>query len=125
VQREAGVLEVGRGCARHVRHDLAVVVGLLADRGDVDHANARLEGARPQSGKVRARRGEHRQPLLEQPRVHLPVGVDEVLPGEAGDGRPQRDGEDRGGVGGRPRRQPGVDHDRAALRLLSGHDAPP
>jgi len=123
VQGEAEVLELARRGARHVRPDLVVVVGLLAEGGDVDHTDAGAHGPGAQLGQLLAPRGQHGQALLEEPGMRLAVGVDEVGADEARDGGAERDAQHRRGVGGEAGREVDVEHDHAALRGLSGHGA--
>jgi len=124
VQGEAEVLEVGRGGARDVRADVLVVVRLLADGRDVDDADPGAQRAGAEIGQRVALGPQHRKPLLEQPGMHLAVGVDEVRAGEPADGGAERDRQHGGGVGRQAGRQLGVDDDHAALRSLSGRHGP-
>jgi hypothetical protein len=106
-----------------VRADIFVVVRLLADDRDVDDADPGGQRSGPQLGQLLARGAQHGEPLLEQSRMHLAVGVDEIGARQPGDGGAQRHGEHRGGVGGQAGREAGVDDDHAAFRALSGHRA--
>jgi hypothetical protein len=91
VQGEAEVLEVGRRGARDVRVNVVVVVRLLADGRDVDDADPGGQRPGAQIGQGVARGAQHGEPLLEQPRVHLAVGIDEIRAGEPRDGGAERD----------------------------------
>jgi len=125
VQGEAEVLEVGRRGARDVRPDLVVVVRLLAEGRDVDHADTGVDRAGAQVRQRLPRRAEHGQPGREQPGMDLAVPVDEVGADDPVDRGSEGQREHGGGVGRQAGRQVRIDHDRAAFHSLSGHRAPP
>ena len=98
--------------------ELVVVVRLLAERGEVDHAEAGVTRPAAQLAQLGARRLQHGEPGGNQTGMRPLVGVDEPGADERGLPRAEREREHGRGVGGQSRWQGLVDHDHTTFGHL-------